>query len=318
MSKCGRCHKVWYCSKIHQRLHWRIHKHTCFVDTEKMAGNALTQGDDIIQAGLSKSNTFLYPEYDLLVEDEELDDADVDAADESVRKANIWDDAMTKSGNECVGLAEGKIGGDGVEDVDEEGDEDDDEKLTQADYNNALGNEIMDPAYEKFLDRVRRGGSNQVLRYCRWQSAARLSLWTKNSESEPPTLVCKHCGAQSEFEFQIMPQLLHFLKVDQRTNVAKFRGPDNTLDAQPSSTSITESSNLEQDTLNTETTTIQGDMTPDIEEVFKNTKDEDIDWGTLDIYTCTRSCCGSSTDSNAYIEECLIRTPLGSGGNKKK
>lgn len=46
-------------------------------------------------------------------------------------------------------------------------DEEADAKLTQADYQKALGSEVHDPTYINFLTRVERGGRDQVLRYCR-------------------------------------------------------------------------------------------------------------------------------------------------------
>lgn len=42
-----------------------------------------------------------------------------------------------------------------------------DAKLTQADYQRAMGSEVHDPTYINFLTRVERGGRDQVLRYCR-------------------------------------------------------------------------------------------------------------------------------------------------------
>lgn len=46
-------------------------------------------------------------------------------------------------------------------------DEEADAKLTQADYQKALGSEVHDPTYINFLTRVERGGRDQVLRYHR-------------------------------------------------------------------------------------------------------------------------------------------------------
>lgn len=46
-------------------------------------------------------------------------------------------------------------------------DEEADAKLTQADYQKALGSEVHDPTYINFLTRVERGGRDQVLRYYR-------------------------------------------------------------------------------------------------------------------------------------------------------
>ncbi|KAJ1457500.1 programmed cell death protein 2 [Pelagophyceae sp. CCMP2097] len=62
-----------------------------------------------------------------------------------------------------------------------------------------------------FLGRVDRAPS-QVLRYDRGGQP----LWHGLQRRPPPGTVpnCEHCGAEREFEFQLMPQLLHYLKVD--------------------------------------------------------------------------------------------------------
>jgi hypothetical protein len=49
-------------------------------------------------------------------------------------------------------------------------DETADAQLSQADYTAALGSEVQDPAYVNFLTRISRGGTDQVLRYCRDKS----------------------------------------------------------------------------------------------------------------------------------------------------
>jgi hypothetical protein len=59
-------------------------------------------------------------------------------------------------------------------------DESEDAKLTQVDYSSALGNESSDPAYTRFTERIRRGGSDQIIRYCRWNNDARLMISSAN------------------------------------------------------------------------------------------------------------------------------------------
>jgi hypothetical protein len=76
-----------------------------------------------------------------------------------------------------------------------------------------------------------------------------------------------------------MPQLLYYLNVDRKTRVKPQ----------------TPSSSSQQEVR------------------FTNDSDEDIDWGTLDVYTCTASCPGSSASSQcdgSYIEECVVVVPV--------
>lgn len=66
-------------------------------------------------------------------------------------------------------------------------DEEADAKLTQADYQKALGSEVHDPTYINFLTRVERGGRDQVLRYFR--SPAPNHAPNGTSASEDPSAV---------------------------------------------------------------------------------------------------------------------------------
>jgi pre-rRNA-processing protein TSR4 len=108
------------------------------------------------------------------------------------------------------------------EEEDDEGNDDldgpNDEELTQRDYSEAIGNSAPDTIYSKFLRRVQRGGANQVLRYSRW-SGTPLAVGRAGSINESDIPQCGYCGAPRRFEFQILPQLLHYLHVDCSTNL---------------------------------------------------------------------------------------------------
>jgi pre-rRNA-processing protein TSR4 len=241
--RCKACKKAAYCSKLHQKLDWSRHKRVCNVENSV---------DSLSKEG--GNETWLFPEYGLCVEQEEFDDVDIDES------TNIWEDALTPGGK----------------------DEEDDAKLTQADYEKALGSESSDPVYIRFLTRVKRGGTDQVLRYCRWPKNGRGALPISSAASsdhlEPSP--CERCGAPRSFECQIMPQLLHFLRIENRTKIA------------PSA----EAARL-----------LQQDL-PSEEQVFQNALNEDIDWGTVDIYTCTESC-QLGDESNAVEELVRIQAP---------
>ena len=144
----------------------------------------------------------LFPEFDIVVEVEELrNTAEDDIIQATAAKTAVWE---------------------GAEEV-EEGDQED-AKLSQKDYNAALGNQVVDPNYVRFLTRVRRGGEHQILRYCRWpateknQRVAPLYMHSANAVLLDPTNKertsapriaakdvpnCSNCGAERRFEFQV-------------------------------------------------------------------------------------------------------------------
>jgi pre-rRNA-processing protein TSR4 len=245
--QCTKCKSEHYCCKSHQKLHWKHHKESCG------------------QSDLTDFSTdevkwrWLFKEYDLAVSCEELV-KDSAAAIES--STTIWEDARAPADEQEKGKKK------------EEEDEDEDLKLTQNDYNEALGNESRDPEYIRFLSRVRRGGPNQVLRYCRWQDEyGPISISTAaaraHRESVPP--VCQRCGAARKFEFQIMPQLLSYLHVDGDTSV---------------NNPTTEQARMG--------VAMNAPQPADFSQVFFNKHGEDLDWGTIDVYTCSESCTPSA------------------------
>ncbi len=98
-----------------------------------------------------------------------------------------------------------------------------------------------DPTYINFLTRIERGGSQQILRYnasslhrsidlreylvkdnlpLELQEHGRLyvSQEVQNKPNRVPP--CPFCGSPRVFEFQIMPQILHYLGVDKNTQVS--------------------------------------------------------------------------------------------------
>jgi len=264
---CKACSAASYCSRSHQRKHWKLHKAICTGHAGSAAAASASNGDSLememeaseamIPADSSHS---LYAEYDLVVSPEELvkDNA---ASKES--SATIWEDAHTKGG----------------------ADEAEDLQLQQSDYDKALGNKSRDAEYVSFLARIRRGGPDQVLRYARWEadtgplliSAAAAEL---SNEAKYPVPVCEYCRAPRRFEFQVMPQLLHFLKVDLDTQVIN-------PDAQDARFRVG---------------TGQAPDVP-ISEAIRNSRDYDIDWGTLDVFTCTASCDASASTADGYATE---------------
>ena len=189
------------------------------------------------------------------------------------------------------------------------------------------------------MERVRRGGSNQVIRYCRWddlegpltlssadpntgpqgsgpqgsgpQGSGLLGIDDAPNKASVPIVenivggessvgCCEHCGAKRRFEFQIMPQLLHFLRVDEKTKIGSTY--DSTYKPMPSLDENAESVDKIQDPSAGGNDETQGSE----ELLLENKKEEDLDWGTIDVYTCTASCSPTikNMEDSTYIEEC--------------
>jgi len=273
-----------YCSKAHQKQHWKAgHKSTCPGASAAAAAPAKAakeeeEGEEpsseALTAALQQSALarMVFPEYDLVVSQEVLVKDSAAAVESST---TIWEDAHTAGGAE----------------------DEADLKLKQKDYDSALGNSTRDPEYLKFLSRVRRGGADQVLRYCRWEDgngALAITAAAAADKKQYRAPDCGNCGSPRAFEFQVMPQLLHYLHVDSSTNVAS---PG--LDA-------------------TKAAVAQNQQVP-LATKLSNLGNSDIEWGTLDVYTCTGSCCpavgsggGADGDASAYSTE-HVRYVAGAG-----
>lgn len=190
----------------------------------------------------------------------------------------VWEDAVTAGG----------------------ADEEQDAKLTQADYNKALSENRYDPVYISFLTRMQRPEcGQQILRYCdsslhhscsvgdsrnrelthseREQGRLYVSKAYKElAESEHISSIpkCSNCGSPRAFEFQIMPQLLHYLGVEKNTKIKQLNG---------------------------QATGAEQDVPVKLE--LENKKQDDLDWGTIDIFTCIGNCSPAEYSASSYLAE---------------
>mmetsp|Transcript_7408 Transcript_7408/g.15151 ORF Transcript_7408/g.15151 Transcript_7408/m.15151 type:complete len:535 (-) Transcript_7408:51-1655(-) len=232
-----------------------------------------------------------------------------------------------------------------------------DVNLEQSDLNELTGNKslaeaatgVTDPTTLAFYARMNIGGEendvrDQCLRYSRWSSAQKQAtdkdegkeeeeeeegaLWLSSDnrpdESFPPK--CQHCGAERAFEFQILPQMIHYLLNDPDSS------GDNNDDAENGRHVLTES---ERAVLLEAKAKIESGM--ELPEGFQEQHDlavasardallgisrkggdksgtseeegakDGLDWGTIAVYTCTASC----GDSGKYLEEAAwVQPPL--------
>lgn len=102
---------------------------------------------------------------------------------------------------------------------------DEDAQLGQRDLDRAVG---ADPALKdrqslKFLAVIGKE-PDQVLRYARWRDGAPLWVATAGRPPKQGIPPCERCGAARAFEFQAMPQLLHYLRVDAEAQLPQTPG----------------------------------------------------------------------------------------------
>jgi hypothetical protein len=228
------------------------------------------------------------PMYELVVEEEEYDnESDNDDDDDGNVNTVVPAD------------------GDQPEPNREEKEDDPDVYLEQADLNAALlgrdGSTAMsqserddEAVYEKFRDRI-ADDKNQVLRYggddVLWMTAQ-----YPTNMIPPP---CDHCGQPRQYEFQLMPQLLHYLK---RT---RQEPPPAAFDVANDGPLCTRSE-LEDwaaaAMTSTTTTTLAADLALPADDhpqrrqqqrLLLDDERPELDWGVVAVYTCRASCCSS-------------------------
>eukprot|EP00981_Chlorochromonas_danica_P005621 scaffold1160_cov174-Ochromonas_danica.AAC.21 len=259
---CSQCKQSHYCHRSHQKLHWKTHKLEC-------QGN---KGNSVEKKETGRQCCFGFPEHEIVVESEELDDSDLPTIQ---ARTTVWEDA----GKWFLFTPGGK-------------DEADDAALTQKDYNKALN----------------RSGKKQVLRYCseslhrydnvreraiivdeRDRGRLFVSEEAKQEQGQLVVPTCSKCGEPRAFEFQIMPQLLYYLEVDKETNIVKEEISDNNNGSGQQETEEAK----------------KDESAKKVSMKAVNRKQMDLNWGTVDIYTCVGNCC-----PGGYIEEHVVMQRL--------
>jgi pre-rRNA-processing protein TSR4 len=258
---CAACKCAHYCSKQHQKLDWKQHKLICLHKQKSAAAEAKP---------LPVVATYTFPEFGIVISDEVEGEAeDVHRAADAMKNANVWDDAVTEGGE----------------------DEKEDLALKQSDYDQCLGNDSHDTHYKRFLRRIERGGSGQILRYYRASDDPN-SHHLAVSEADYQKIRCHnfiencpHCGGERQLEFQVMPQILWYLQTDKRTVVA--REDDGAAHAPT-----------------------------DVESIFLNKANADLNFGAIDVYCCRRSC--PLTHGSGYCMEFVHIQPLAVSGKTRQ
>jgi pre-rRNA-processing protein TSR4 len=197
-----------------------------------------------------------------------------------------------------------------------EDDNDSDEDLTQDDLNAMTGannrlsqsNNSDDPLTNAFRSRVndRPNVQEQVVRYQQWPPQEG-PLWIRSDhvpiDNVPPP--CQYCGAPRKFEFQLMPQLLHYL-----WNKSTDRKSEALLTAEAKQALLAASE--------VDVSAAPNDFEQARQKALRHVQsrllhcDRQVDWGVVAVYTCTESCGrgdANDGDMGSYREEYAWRQP---------
>ncbi|KAM7342618.1 zinc finger protein RP-8 [Cochliomyia hominivorax] len=179
--KCGRCKKVNYCGAPHQRLHWKYHKLSCSSDNSDPA--------NVTDEPLSE---ILFPEWEIDIDclaDEESRNIDKSIRDEERELQKLHELIAKGKAGEFQDLPESEL-----------------DKYTKG------SEEIDDIYFEKFRKECDKDPL-QIIRYKRNGQALWIADTEKTIKGQLENIPkCKLCGEQRQFEFQIMPQMLNYLK----------------------------------------------------------------------------------------------------------
>lgn len=182
----------------------------------------------------------------------------------------------------------------------ESNDDELDEALEQDDLNDMVGaknrDTKTDATTDAFFVRVGRA-KDQCIRYHQWHDESPLWLSSNNVPSTIPDCPC--CGAPRKFEFQLMPQLLHYLKRSDENVNGISKQQKEALMAASTIVEKTDPSQMPAEFKETHEKAVQNMQS----QLLGNTKE--LDWGVVAVYTCTASCDTSVADEElgAYREE---------------
>lgn len=317
---CGSCKAESYCSKVHQKLAWRAgHKKGC----QGKVGAAARPS--------SHKYPCVFPEFDVSV---------VDGSDVKDEEA----EALAEKATAAVATA--TPGSDA--------ERQELKKMRQKDLYQREGvdnSAIQDATTFRFFVET-AAAPNQVLRYNRWSEGETGGgpLWVKtdgallkgpsdmssNNKGDEGSVgpdKCS-CGAPRCFEFQVMPQLLHYLALDANAETSSETaavgggGASNkTIEAKETDAKAVLTEASAESTAKEVMPESPPPPAPDTSsptpaptpastsasaaataEVLRSLGSSNaLDWGVLAVYTCTESC--STAEGNTYAREFVWRQP---------
>lgn len=180
---------------------------------------------------------------------------------------------------------------------DNDNDSDDDANLEQTDLNAMTGASTStaseDPVTMQFYQRIqeRPNARDQCLRYCRWADEdddTDVPLWIRQENQCPNIPPCIYCGAKRQFEFQLMPQLLHYLLQNRSKDGHSLDHFNQLKEALEQTDSLVQQAPPEQipptlmEARDAAIQRVQNDLL--------ERKGTEVEWGVVAVYTCTESC----------------------------
>jgi pre-rRNA-processing protein TSR4 len=183
---CSRCHSVSYCSKEHQKIHWfDSHSKVCKATEQKPAIKIESRSEQVV----SSIRKLCFPQFEIVIEEEEYDLV------HDISKQDFTDERelLQKYNSEVKTLSKKDI-----------------KELREMDFEN---DENLDAEMEEFQRRI-KPYPNQCIRYCRGFVSSILWMGSRNILDFSSVPQCTHCSGKMVFEFQILPQVLHYFNVD--------------------------------------------------------------------------------------------------------
>lgn len=280
-----RCPKqgVYFCGASHQKEYSRYvykprQQSQQNDDSAAAASNEHTQGEESqFRSYMEECQALpsIYPLWQLVVEEEpDPDDSDNDESPDAGEAVD------SKTNNERLTrntLFPSSLL-DEVNDPDHDLEQEDLNRLVHGESAAEAASNEPDPVVDSFFDRI-QSRPTQCLRYCRWPPSSSIErcgpLWMQRKYQLPQQLanagkdgtvdplVCPYCQGRREFEFQLQPQLLHYLSQDSSNT-------DNQRKKKNGSRKKKQDASSEK-------------VVPE--------------WGIVVVYTCTNSC-----DTNAVLD----------------
>lgn len=214
-----------------------------------------------------KSNGVLYKEHEIVVEEEDIG-CQASADDPLFDPAVVHDDPDSD-----VELEQGDL----------------DEMLRGKSGKPKLVHPEDNAAWESFQERI-RGARDQVLRY-----GGTHPLWVL---AAPPNLnipMCEACGAERTYEFQLMPQFLQYLTEESSSPPTTPNDGDSTVTAIAAAEKLIQEAPPE---------LVPPELVDQKERAINRIENNGLDWGTVAIYTCSKSC-----EISSYVTEFAITQP---------
>ena len=208
----------------------------------------------------------VYPMYELVVEEEP--NANVGCAENR--------DTLFQSNNNNDG-----------NDSDEDLEQDDLNRMTGSNGGGATNKDAMT---DEFFVRIERA-KDQCVRYHQWHESS--PLWLQSNPVPSAVPGCSYCGAPRKFEFQIMPQILHYLKRHEEDS-SKEVIPKQQKQALLAASTIVEQTDPKE--IPAEFKETHDKAMKHVQSQFLSTPKKELDWGVVVVYTCTASC-GDSEDT---------------------